>query len=200
MRSKRKSNSWILPAASHFIASFEIKVGKQGRWMRADKVIPHPEWDPVQTLSGDPTHAPHDIGIIILENKIPDEYAPVEIASEDFALSEKQPVTLVGFGVTLSRRNNNTGVLREVQLPLQKVDKKSQILSVGSWMKGACAGDSGGPMYAKRPDGSWVVVGVTSAGIEILQTCIGLENSYTDARTHKNWIRKVLKENGEELL
>lgn len=195
-----KVNSWILPDASHFIASFEVKVGKAGRWMRAQKVIPHPDWDPIQTLSGNPTSAPHDIGVIILEKPIPEEYEPVEIASADFELKEKQQVSLVGFGVTLSRRNNNTGVLREVKLPLQKIDQKSQLLGVGSWMKGACAGDSGGPMYAQTKDGKWLVVGVTSAGVEIFQTCLGIDNSYTDARVHKNWIRSVLTENGDDLL
>ncbi len=199
-QTKLKGDSWILPTARDFIASFGIKVGKQGAWIRAKKVVPHPEWDPLQTLSGNPNRAPHDIGIVILEDEIPSNYQPVEVASENFELKEKQQVTLVGFGVTLSRRNNNTGLLREVQLPLQGVDKKSQTLNVGSWMKGACAGDSGGPMYTQDANGKWLVVGVTSAGIEIFQTCIGLDNSYTDARAHKNWIRSVLQGNNDDLL
>lgn len=89
--------------------------------------MPHPEWDPLQTLSGNPNSAPHDIGVVILEEEIPSNYQPVEVASENFELKEKQQVTLVGFGVTLSRRNNNTGLLREVQLPLQGVDKKVKL-------------------------------------------------------------------------
>jgi hypothetical protein len=55
-------------------------------------------------------------------------------------------------------------------------------------------------MYTRTAEGKWVVVGVTSAGIEIFQTCIGLDNSYTDARQYKNWIRGILRENGDELL
>jgi secreted trypsin-like serine protease len=199
-RSRTKSSSFILPDTRHFIASFGLKVGKEGQWMRAEKVIPHPQWDPLQTLSGNPLRAPHDIGVVLLESDIPTEYQPVPVADTDFPLVENQTVTLVGYGVTLSRRNNNTGILREVQTSLQGVDKKNQLLNVGSWMKGACAGDSGGPMYAQDENGKWHVVGVTSAGVEIFQTCIGLDNSYTDARSHKAWLRQVLNDHKDDLL
>jgi secreted trypsin-like serine protease len=199
-RSRIKSSSFILPDTRNFIASFGLKVGKEGQWTRAEKVIPHPDWDPMQTLSGNPMKAPHDIGVIILESDIPADYHPVTVADTDFPLKENQTVTLVGYGVTLSRRNNNTGTLREVQTGLQGIDKQNQLLSVGSWMKGACAGDSGGPMYAQDSNGKWHVVGVTSAGVEIFQTCIGLDNSYTDARSHKSWLRQVLKNHNDDLL
>ena len=199
-RSRTKSASFILPDSRNFIASFGLKVGKEGQWTRAKKVIPHPEWDPMQTLSGNPMKAPHDIGVIILESDIPSDYKPVAVADTNFPLEENQTVTLVGYGVTLSRRNNNTGTLREVQTSLQSIDKANQLLTVGSWMKGACAGDSGGPMYAQDASGKWHVIGVTSAGVEIFQTCIGLDNSYTDTRGHKSWLRQVLKEHNDDLL
>jgi len=195
-----KSSAFILPSSKDFIAYFGLKVTRDGHWMRAKKVIPHPDWDPDATLSGNPSKPAHDIGIVILESDIPEGYQPVEVASEDYILREKQKVSLVGFGVTLSRRNNNTGTLREVELPLQNVDTRAQTLNVGSFMKGACAGDSGGPMYVRDTSGKWTVIGVTSAGVEIFQTCMGVDNSYTDARPNKSWIRSVLRENGTDLL
>lgn len=195
-----KGDTMLFPRVQDFIASFGLKVTKSADWIRAKRIIPHPDWNPGLTLSGNPSSAPNDIGIVLLDEAVPEPYQPVEVASEDFELSEKQLVTLVGYGVTLSRRNNNTGQLREVNVELQNVDQRAKILNVGGWMKGACAGDSGGPMYTRTAEGKWVVVGVTSAGIEIFQTCIGLDNSYTDARQYKNWIRGILRENGDELL
>ncbi|MBM3383119.1 MAG: trypsin-like serine protease [Betaproteobacteria bacterium] len=195
-----KGDTLVFPRVQDFIASFGLKAAKSNNWIRAKKVIPHPDWNPELTLSGNPAAAPNDIGIVLLDEEIPEPYSPVEVASEDFELTEKQQVTLVGYGVTLSRRNNNTGLLREVSVPLQDIDTKAKTLNVGGWMKGACAGDSGGPMYTRTAEGKWVVVGVTSAGIEIFQTCIGLDNSYTDARHYKDWIRSKLRENGDELM
>ncbi|NBW82039.1 hypothetical protein EBR21_09830, partial [bacterium] len=48
-------------------------------------------------------------------------------------------------------------------------------------------------------NGKWHVVGVTSAGMEIMQNCIGLDNLYTDARPYKAWISSTLAERGIEL-
>lgn len=194
-----KSRSYILPAKSDFIAFFGTRVSIDGEWLRAAEVIPHPDWSPALTLQGDSSLPPHDIGIVILEKNVPAPYRPVAIADESAEIHEDHPVTLVGYGVTRSRLKNNTGTLREVNLPLKNIDKQSQLLGVGSFMKGACAGDSGGPMYAQDDSGKWFVIGVTSAGIEILQNCVGLDNSYTDARAHKKWVEKTLREHGLQI-
>lgn len=198
-RTNQKSSAFIFPSTKDFIAFFGTRVSFAGEWVRASKVIPHEKWSPELTLQGNADAPPNDIGVMILENNIPESHMPVEIADETMSLKEGHPVTLVGFGVTRSRRNNNTGTLREVSLPLKSIEHKSNLLNVGSFMKGACAGDSGGPMYAQDDQGRWYVIGVTSAGIEILQNCIGVDNSYTDARKYKNWIRTTLAAEGVEL-
>ncbi|MEY2988834.1 MAG: hypothetical protein RJB13_2355 [Pseudomonadota bacterium] len=199
-RSLNKSGKLILPSSHDFIASFGNQVSGSEQWIRAKEVIPHPDWQPHLTLSSDPSSAPRDIGIVILERPIPKGYFPAKVGSHDLDVSEKQIVHLVGFGVTWSRRSNNTGVLREVEVPIKKVSQKSETIVVSTWLKGACAGDSGGPMYVRSNDGLWSVVGVTSAGVEILQTCVGLNNSFTDVRANRNWIRQVLQEHGQDLL
>ena len=191
-----KSSAFILPSTDDFIAFFGRKVSIDGEWNRAAKVIPHPDWNPALTLQPKSDKPAHDIGLILLDEDVPAGYKPVAIAELSLPIQIDDPVTLVGYGVTRSRANNNTGTLREVQVPLKEIDERSQRLGVGQFMKGACAGDSGGPMYFQDKQGQWWVIGVTSAGIEILQNCIGLENSYTDARSHKNWIRSTLAAQG----
>lgn len=198
-QTKAKGTSYILPATTDFIAFFGTKVSSDGTWLRAAKVVPHPDWSPQLTLQGNSQSPAHDIGLVILEKDIPAGYKPALIADENLSLKENKPVTLVGFGVTQSRNNNNTGLLRAVQLPLKTIDSKGQLLGVGAFMKGACAGDSGGPMYTQDEQGRWYVIGVTSVGIELLQNCIGLSNSYTDARAHKKWIQSVLQSQGLKL-
>jgi len=199
-QSLNKSGKLILPDSRDFIASFGARVGSSEQWIRAKAVIPHPDWQPHLTLSNNPASAPRDIGIVILERPVPKGYFPAKVASTELDIVANQRVHLVGFGVTWSRRNNNTGVLREVEVPIKRVSQKSETLVVSSWLKGACAGDSGGPMYVRSKEGAWSVVGVTSAGVEIFQTCIGLNNSFTDVRSNRDWIRDVLQEHGQDLL
>jgi secreted trypsin-like serine protease len=198
-RTQVKSSAFILPATKDFIASFGTRVSAEGDWIRAAKVIPHEEWSPALTLSGNAGAPPHDIGIVILEKNVPAPYVPVEIADESVELREGHPVTLVGYGVTRTRRNNNTGTLREVKLPVKSVSRRSQQINVGAFLKGACAGDSGGPMYVQNESGKWLLVGVTSAGIEIFQNCVGVDNSYIDARPYKKWITSALATEGIQL-
>lgn len=198
--SLQKNGKLILPNSRDFVASFGTHVNKREYTIRAKAVIPHPDWTPHLTLSADPERAPRDIGIVILEQPIPAGYAPVKVATEEADLPENQIVHLLGYGVTWSRRNNNTGVLREVQVPIKKVNRKSETLIVNSWFRGACAGDSGGPMYMRDNAGAWTIVGITSAGVEIFQTCIGLNNLFTDVRSNRNWIRKTLGDFGQDLI
>jgi len=87
---------------------------------------------------------------VILENDVPQPYQPVAIADETVPLRANHPVTLVGLGVTRTRRNN-------------------------------------------------VMIGVTSAGVEIFQNCLGMDNLYTDARAHKKWVQSTLASYGIEL-
>ncbi|MEN9809422.1 MAG: hypothetical protein RLZZ488_989 [Pseudomonadota bacterium] len=191
-----KSSSFILPSTSAFIAYFGTRVAMQGEWLRAVNVIAHPEWNPALTLQAGGGLPAHDIGLVILEKDVPAPYTPVAIADESLSVQVSLPVTIVGYGVTRSRRNNNTGTLRQVTVPLKKIDTHAQLLGVGAFMRGACAGDSGGPMYIRGEDKKWSVIGVTSAGTEIFQNCIGLDNTFTDARAYKKWIESSLAENG----
>jgi secreted trypsin-like serine protease len=198
-RTNQKSSAFILPASKDFIASFGTRVSKNADWIRAAKVIAHEDWSPALTLSGDAGAPPNDIGLVILEKDVPQPYTPVEIADESVEFREGHPVTLVGYGVTRSRRSNNTGTLREVELPVKSIARRSQQINVGAFLKGACAGDSGGPMYMQNEQGKWLLVGVTSAGIEIFQNCVGVDNSYIDARSYKQWIKSKLATEGIQL-
>jgi hypothetical protein len=195
-RTNAKSSAFILPAAKDFIASFGLRVSADGDWIRAAKVIPHQDWSPALTLAGNADSPPNDVGLVILEKDIPSPYEPVEIAGDSIELRTGQPVTLVGYGVTRSRRKNNTGTLREVRLPIKSLSRASQQINVGGFLKGACAGDSGGPMYTMSETGKWLLVGITSAGIEIFQNCVGIDNSYIDARHYKKWVHTTLEAEG----
>lgn len=187
-RSKLPDNN--LPKDSDFIVHFDTKVQKDGTWLRASKAIAHPDWDPNLTLSPNPKQAPHDIGLLVLADAIPSSARIAAIGDAGADLGDK--IDLAGFGVSKSRNNNDTGILRQVRTSIKNVDGKANRIMVGAFGKGACGGDSGGPAYAMQ-DGQYVVVGATSTGAELFGRCLGLANYYTDVRPYRTWIEETAK-------
>lgn len=188
--SRQKLPGYILPEVSDFVVYFGTKVARAGSWVRAAKVVPHPDWDPNQTLSPTPSSAPNDIGVIVLSEDIPNSHRPVAIADSSVNLTQNQETFLAGFGVTRNRNTNDTGILRQVTTPLTKAEGNIKRFTVGQFFRGACAGDSGGPAYIKV-NGELQVAGATSTGAELAGNCLGLMNNYTDVRYYKGWIESV---------
>lgn len=180
----------VLDGDDKFVIYFGNKVNRSGRWVRAKKVIPHPEWSPSETLSPAPANAANDIGIVILSGDIPDTHRPVTIADHATRLDPAKEVYLAGFGVTLNRAQNDTGILRTVATALSNEEGNIKRFTVGQFFRGACAGDSGGPAYV-NVNGDLQLAGATSTGAEFLGTCLGLINNYTDVRYYKDWIESV---------
>jgi secreted trypsin-like serine protease len=187
---RQKLPGYILPEVKDFVIFFGNKVDRNGSWIRAAKVVPHPDWDPNQTLSPSPNAAPNDIGVIVLSADIPASAKPVAIADQNLNLPANQDTFLAGFGVTRSRNDNDTGTLRQVTTPLTKAENNLKRFTVGQFFRGACAGDSGGPAYIKV-NGEFQVAGATSTGAELAGNCLGLVNNYTDVRFYKGWIESV---------
>lgn len=192
-QTRKKEDGLIFPKEESFIVYFGTKVSRDGTWIRAKRVLPHPEWDPAMTLNPAPTKPANDIGMIVLQSPIPEGYKPVKVAPESFQLKGK--VSLAGFGVTRSRNNNDTGTLRQVDVDVRNADARAWRFTVGGFFRGACAGDSGGPAYV-NVNGELMVAGATSTGAELLGQCLGLVNNYTDARFYSSWIQTTLSAEG----
>jgi secreted trypsin-like serine protease len=187
--SRQKLDELILPEINDFLVFFDNQVSPSGRYIRAKSVIPHPDWSPADTLSPQPENAPHDIGVIKLEEAALDSFKPATIAGQ-VRMNEGDQIYLVGFGVTKSRNENDTGIKRQVTTDFGSFDAAAQRIGVGKFGKGACAGDSGGPAYVKVGS-EYQVIGATSTGAEIMGRCLGLMNNYTDVRFYKDWINSL---------
>lgn len=184
---KQKKDELILPRATDFVVSFATEVNDGSEWVRAAKVIPHVDWDIDQTLSPNPTSPPNDLGVIVLEQAAPATAQPAQIADLGVEPSPNGQIDLVGFGITQSRDQNDTGIMRQVTTTFKTIDATSQRFQVGAFFKGACAGDSGGPAY-HQVDGEYLLMGATSTGAEFNGYCLGVMANYTDVRYYKDWI------------
>lgn len=186
----KKTGKQILPNQTDFLVHFDVKVTPEGNWVRAKKVMANKDWDTDQTFSPQPTAPANDIGIIILEKDAPSFARPAAVASNVMA---NEGAYIAGFGVTQSRNNNDTGTLRQVDIKVKTLDTTGKRIQVGEFFQGACAGDSGGPLYVKRGNG-YEVAGATSTGAEVGGYCIGLLNNYTDVTYYKDWIAQQSQE------
>jgi len=180
----------MLPEAEDYIVHFDKKVSVSGNYTRAAKVIPHPDWNPSATLSPFPFSRPNDIGVIILSEDIPSFKQAVSIADPKMEVKGKASY-LAGFGVSKDRNSNDTGVLRAIVSTFSGENSNIARVSHGKFLKGVCAGDSGGPAFVDV-GGELQLVGATSTGAELPGVgCLGSNSNSTDVRYYKDWIKQV---------
>lgn len=83
------------------------------------------------------------------------------------------PVTVVGFGAVRDEgvedaaplMSSERGFKREVTTRIDGFSNSGGEFIAGESGKDTCGGDSGGPAFVQRDDGSWLQVGVTSRGV-----------------------------------
>lgn len=137
------------------------------------QVITHPDywWGP--------TSNPHDVGVLILKKTVKN-LKPANLPEEGFLDqllaegklrqgSEGAKFTLVGYGATLDwpppdiyYEDYRQYAVSEYQALLDVWLRMSQNQATGD--EGTCFGDSGGPAFWTEPDGTEILVGVTSWG------------------------------------
>ena len=167
-----------------------------------DNCVPVSEFDwnrgfsLARALNREPGPA-HDIAIAHLEGPLTGHRTNLGL---DRNLSVSEEVRLVGYGLTYGgqwnrHKDQGTGVLRTVLSYIVNLDNEKLRVDVenraASTIKGACSGDSGGPVYVQGEDGL-VQVGVLSIGnTDRTGRCMGW-SSYTDIRSYKDWILERL--------
>jgi hypothetical protein len=117
-----------------------------------------------------------DFGFIeINEEPIGVPVVPLLTAQDDWdeTMSVGAPVTVVGFGAVRDDGEDDAapllsserGFKREVTTRIDAVTTKGGEFIAGEIGKDTCGGDSGGPAFVQREDGTWLQVGVTSRGV-----------------------------------
>ena len=138
------------------------------------QVITHPDYN------WGPTSNPHDVGVLILEKPVKKRIKPANLPYEGFLDdlmaagelrhgSEWAKFTLVGYGGTLewpppeiTYDDYRQFAVSEYQALLDVWLRMSQNQATDDG--GTCYGDSGGPAFWTEPDGTEILVGITSWG------------------------------------
>lgn len=125
----------------------------------------------------------NDVAIVTLADDAPDFARPIKILPDSAEIPEESTVRLAGFGITES--GSGAGVLRSVDTTFVGLDAQKRLLIDDDLKRGACSGDSGGPLYALH-GGEWYVAGVLSGG-PIPGRGV---NVYTSLQVHREFVSK----------
>lgn len=170
------------------LAVFGSKVSNAAAGRKVVARLAHPDYDPVMTLTPNAPQPGNDIGLVVLEGEAPNGFEPVALYQGEL---QSKDLFVAGYGVSLNRVFNDTGTLRAVNFRLSKLMNQALRFGGNKFLKGSCAGDSGGPVYVKTND-TWFVTGVVSSGAEFASFCYG-DNEYTDARKYADWIQSSIQ-------
>jgi|GEM_PF-769642 len=198
-------NEWVLTAA-HCVDGAEtslidVLVGAHylsqgGTRIRAADIIQHADYDP--------TGLYNDVALIRLSTPV--TYTPISLYQTVTGTTELDfmRATVIGWGAKNVVADwyyyylEYPDALREVALPLVNREQcqRNTYYSVTDDMvcagyetltKGACYGDSGGPLMVQRADASWAQIGIVSWGPS---GCIatGQYDVYTRVSSYYDWI------------
>lgn len=167
------TTDWDELGVTTFWVNFNEDALKRGGLLDVEKVITHPDYN------WGPTSNPVDVGILVLKKPVR-KITPAVLPDEGFldglladgvldGGSDRAKFTLVGYGGTLEwpppqieyddyRRSAES----EFRALLKSWLRMSQNQATGDG--GTCFGDSGGPAFWTEPDGTEILVGITSWG------------------------------------
>ena len=164
---------WEGTGVETFWVNFDEYALNEKTLLKVEEVIPHPDY------YWGPTSNPHDVGVLILAKPVK-RIKPANLPEEGFLDqllaegklhdgSEGAKFTVVGYGGTLdwpppaiTYEDLRQVAYSEYQTLLKVWLKMSQNQATGDG--GTCFGDSGGPAFWTEPDGTEILVGVTSWG------------------------------------
>jgi hypothetical protein len=131
-----------------------------------------------------PNEVHPDLAYCVLTEDAQAPVAELLAACEAPLLRGGTPVTLVGYGGDTNAAS--FGSLRVAAASIVRVDDRHREFSVAASGIGTCEGDSGGPAYVTRDDGTLAVAGVLSGASG--PGCVENISFYTDLTKYLSWL------------
>lgn len=157
-------------------------------------IIGHPDYVPGDGIPYGPSYRGSDLALLKLKKAAPAGAIPVSLIADDIAGSEGTAVTLAGYGFTQDDGEINSGdlgILRKVNVTIldsrEWQSDSGVLVYAGPGGKGACSGDSGGPMYLRKGN-ALVLVGATKGGGECGNPTVDNNGMYTSLFVYRKWI------------
>ncbi|MDQ0347198.1 S1 family peptidase [Ancylobacter vacuolatus] len=170
----------VEPAADYAVVVFEAGTP---RLIPIDRKAVHPSFDPNSFATRRPTP---DLALVRLSEALPAAFRPAALTAEMALPPKRTAFTVAGYGVTKDGDGKSAGTLRTVSLPSIGTTGGIMVRLSDGAAKGACTGDSGGPVliegvvagiigWSTAAGGARGCGGVTGA------TLIGPQRAWIDA-------------------
>lgn len=155
----------------------------------ATNVVVFPLYEKRKDLESDHT----DIALIKFAGEIPADYKVAKLHSSEQKVSEKNKITLSGYGLTDGIKKTSSKELRKTEV-IAVGETATEIIFDQSATGGACSGDSGGPSSFDI-DGQEFVFGVASrvGGPDKVKDICAQYAVYTKIEPFKKWIATVIE-------
>ncbi len=158
------------------IREMEEQAFEEGRPLPSEKIHAVRDWG--------------DIALIRIKGKIPASKTPVAISDAAISLEEGQRVVLAGYGRRGIEGDAPWGELHKVTVAVADPEwGQSEFLLYNNDGRGACFGDSGGPVYVYA-DGRYYLFGLISRRMGGM-VCDHFSVS-TSILSHSEWIQSIL--------
>ena len=147
-----------------------------------------------------------DLALLKLASPIPANYLPAALLNENDKLQAGDDVIMAGYGRTVAQPNysgdGGIGVLRSVQQKILQANYGQTEILASIKDRGACGGDSGGPLFIER-NGKLFVAGIASR-LTARDAVTGPNNQteyhctvdlvYTKPSAHQKWLDETASE------
>jgi len=167
------------------------KIYKQSDLLQVNNVSLHPEWNGVF----------NDIAVVSTEKTLPSHLKIVPLVKSLNEVQTDRELVLFGYGITDDNRRDS-GQLRRGQSEFHSeinaenydgisIKNQVRIKSSSSKLVQACAGDSGGPAYAKSSE---KLLGIVSGMQSLIQqdlSCRNGDSNYTFIFPYADWVKEV---------
>lgn len=164
-----------------------------GETIRVKSVRAYPRWEET-----------YDVAVIVLDHVA--KPAPRAVATGCLAnrlLGQRRPATVVGFGLTSPRADDDNTALHQANVPILDPTCATdptcapEVAPYGEFTAGgrgtdSCFGDSGGPALLEGPEGP-VLAGVVSRGLALPGIPCGNGGVYVRADKVTAWIERITK-------
>lgn len=198
------SEYWALTAAHCplFAGIHVLRLGgdtvSSGVTREIEKAIPHEKY-----IKGHSSLQAHDIQLVKLRHPAPPGTKYVKINAEASIPDNFSFVRTAGYGSTFGTAVPDSGILRDVDVPVQPTDVcqkqygshrwnivKRHHLCAGYVQGGcdACFGDSGGPLFLFDGEMNVVQVGIVSFGVEC--ALADISGVYARVSSYTTWMRE----------
>jgi secreted trypsin-like serine protease len=147
--------------------------------------VEHAALHPRFPRTGDAEILPNDVAVLALSRPLPASVKVPPLAPASLTVEPGEEVLLAGYGE--SEAGRDSGTLRAVLATLSGIDEDGRLQIEDTRRRGACSGDSGGPLFVRR-GAQWQLAGVLSGGPI---PCRG-ENTYTNLARHADFVNATV--------